>query len=66
MENPSFHTHPLSLFTTADRMADPWFAVGASIWAKETIITSAAELHPQFGRNDLHTWISGIVSKDFI
>ena len=47
-------------------MADPRFVVGASIWAKGTIITNAAELHRRFGRNDTHAWIPGIVSKGFI
>ena len=42
MENPLFTllTHPLSLFTSANRMADPRFVVGASgaalpIWKKQ-------------------------------
>ena len=34
--------------------------------AQETVITNLAELHCQFGWNDTHTWVPGIVSKGFI
>ena len=47
-------------------MTDPRFVVGASVWAKGTVITNAAELHRRFGRNDTHAWVPGIVSKGFI
>ena len=47
-------------------MTDPRFTVGATVWAKGTVVTNESELHRRFGSLASKTHLPGIVEEGYI
>ena len=59
-------TITIAFYRSTLPMTDPRFTVGATVWAKGTVVTNESELHRRFGSLASKTHLPGIVEEGYI